>query len=267
MRAGEEPEERPGREELRERLERYADVPLAIASLALLLLALIELGGELREPWQGRLAVLGWALWALFFAEFAVKFALAPVKRRYLRRNWLDALTVLVPFLKFLRLARVLRATRALPIFRLLVFGGRGSSSTLALLKRRRLGQLGIVSALVVFIGAALAFILEAGAPGSQIDDFGDALWWAATTTTTVGSGLEPVTAGGRILAFLLMLYAVGIFSYFIASISSVLVGMDARRTEPAEKAEAPRLEEHELEALRSILERAGRNGERDDGS
>jgi len=253
-------EDRPTREELRERLDRYTDVPLAVASLALLLLALIELGGELEEPWRGWLAALGWALWALFFAEFAAKFVLAPDKRRYLRRNWLDALTVLVPFLKFLRLARVLRATRALPVFRLLVFGGRGSSSALSILKRRRLGQLGIISALVVLIGAALIFILEAGARGSQIDGFGDALWWAATTTTTVGSSVEPVTAWGRVLAFSLMLYAVGIFTYFIASISSVLVGMDSREPDaraPGARGEGPRLEEREIEALRSILERS----------
>lgn len=237
------PEKEPGgwptREELRERLDRYTDVPLALAALALLLLALIEVGGEVGEPWRGRLAVLGWALWAMFFTEFAAKFVLAPDKRRYLRRNWLDALTVLVPFLKFLRLARVLRATRALPVFRLLIFGGRGSGAALVILKRRRLGQLAIISGLVVLIGAALIFILEAGSQRSQIGDFGDALWWAATTMTTVGSGLEPVTTGGRILAFSLMLYAVGIFSYFIASISSVLVGLDSRESTPEEPGRA----------------------------
>ena len=75
------------REELRERLDRYLDVPLALASLALVLLAVIELTGEVSGPWEGRLATLGWALWGLFFVEFAVKFALAPVKRRYLREN------------------------------------------------------------------------------------------------------------------------------------------------------------------------------------
>ena len=261
MKPGNEPEEEPGswpnrpsREDWREWLDRYTDVPLSLASLALLLLALIEIGGELDEPWRGRLSVLGWVLWTLFFAEFTVKFALAPVKRRYLRRHWLDALTVLVPFLKFLRLARVLRATRALPVFRLLVFGGRGSGAALVILKRRRLGQLAVISALVVFIGAALVFMLEAGAERSQMEDFGDALWWAATTMTTVGSGIEPVTIWGRILAFALMLYAVGIFSYFIASLSSVLVGLDSRQTEGGDRGEGLRLEEHEVEALRSIL-------------
>jgi hypothetical protein len=32
------------------------------------LLAIIELTGEVGGPWQGRLAALGWALWSLFLA-------------------------------------------------------------------------------------------------------------------------------------------------------------------------------------------------------
>lgn len=97
-------------------------MPLALASILLVLIALIELGGEVEEPWRGWLAVSGWVLWSLFFVEFMVKFALAPLKRNYLRRHWPDALVVLVPFLRFLRLMRILRISRALPIVRLLVF-------------------------------------------------------------------------------------------------------------------------------------------------
>jgi voltage-gated potassium channel len=41
-------------------------VPLALASLALVLIAIIELTGEVSGPWQGRLAALGWALWSPF---------------------------------------------------------------------------------------------------------------------------------------------------------------------------------------------------------
>src|SRR3712207_2473331 len=179
------------REELRERLDRYLDVPLALASLALVLLAVIELTGEVSGPWEGRLATLGWALWGLFFVEFAAKFALAPVKRRYLRENWLDALIVLLPFLRILR---VVQLARALPALRLLVFGGRGSQSTMALLRRRRLGQLAIISAMVILIGAALGFLLEAGAPGARIQDFGDALWWSAALVAPTASSSRPYT-------------------------------------------------------------------------
>ena len=251
-------EDPPAREELREKLDRYLDVPLALASLALVLLAVIELTGEVSGPWRGRLAALGWGLWSLFFVEFVVKFALAPVKRHYLRRRWLDALIVLLPFLRILRLARVVQATKALPTFRLLIFGGRGSQSTLELLKRRRLGQLAIISAMVILIGAALGFLLEAGAPESRIQDFGDALWWSAALVTTVGSELYPVTAPGRILGIFLMLYAVGVFSYFIASIASVLVGLDAQQPpdESTDKGIAVRLNPDEIEALRSVLKK-----------
>ena len=247
----------PAREELRERLDRYLDVPLALASLALVLLAVIELTGEVSGPWEARLATLGWVLWGLFFVEFVVKFALAPVKRRYLRQHWLDALIVLLPFLRFLRLVQVLRATRALPAIRLLVFGGRGSQSTLALLRRRRLGQLAIISAMVMLIGAALGFLVEAGAPGSPIEDFGDALWWSAALVTTIGSELYPVTTAGRILGFALMIYAIGIFTYFIGSVASVLVAFDAGQAQKPRGKGGVELDEGEVEALRSILKKA----------
>jgi voltage-gated potassium channel len=244
------------REELLGRLDRYLDVPLALASLALVLIAVIELTGEVSGPWQGRLAALGWALWGFFLVEFVAKLALAPVKRRYLRENWLDALIVLLPFLRFLRLARILQASRTLPTLRLLVFGGRGSQSTLELLKRRRIGQLAIISAIVILIGAALGFLLEAGAPGARIKDFGDALWWSAALVTTVSSELYPVTAAGRVLGFVLMLYAIGIFTYFIGSVASVLVALDAEQ-KPKPKQNGVELSDSEVEALRSILKKA----------
>ncbi|MBA3951419.1 MAG: ion transporter [Rubrobacter sp.] len=251
--------EDPGRrEDLRERLDHYLDVPLALASVLMVLLAVVELGGEVGEPWRGRLATLGWSLWGLFFVEFAVKFALAPVKRAYLRRNWLDVLVLLVPFLRFLKVLGVLKTARALPLFRLLVFGGRGSGAAVVLLRRRRLGQLALISVLVILIGATTGFVLEADARASTITDFGDALWWSAALVTTVGSELYPVTAGGRILGFVLMLYAVGVFSYFIASIASVLVGLDARQGDlEATGQKGVRLDEQEVEVLRRILKRA----------
>jgi len=79
----------------------------------MVLLAVIELSGEVGGPWRWRLAALGWSLWGLFFVELAVKLALAPVKRSYLGRNWLDVLVLLVPFLRFLKVLGLLRAPSA----------------------------------------------------------------------------------------------------------------------------------------------------------
>jgi voltage-gated potassium channel len=89
-------------------------VPLALASLALMLVAVIELVRDISGPWEARLVALGWALWGLFFAEFAADFVLAPVKRHYLREHWLDALIVLLPFLRILRVVQLVRALPAL---------------------------------------------------------------------------------------------------------------------------------------------------------
>ena len=167
---------------------------------------------------------------------------------------------MLLPFLRVLRVAQILRATRVLPAYRLLVFGGRGSQSTLELLKRRRLGQLAIIPAMVTLIGAALGFLLEAGAPGSPIKDFGDALWWSAALVTTVSSELYPVTTGGRILGFLTMIYAVGIFTYSIGSVASVLVALGTGQTQKPEERGGVELSDDEVEALRSIVKKAERS-------
>ena len=55
------------------------------------------------------------------------------------------------------------------------------------------------------------------------------------------------------------MLYAVGIFSYFIASIASLLVDLDAQQASEeqiAQEKDGVWLSRGELDALRSILDR-----------
>jgi hypothetical protein len=56
------------------------------------------------------------------------------------------------------------------------------------------------------------------------------------------------------------MLYAIGIFSYFIGAIASVLVEADARRPPEAKNEDGVWLSRRELDALRSILDRANRS-------
>jgi voltage-gated potassium channel len=109
---------------------------------------------------------------------------------------------------------------------------------------------------MVILIGAALGFILEAGTPGARIKDFGDALWWSGALVTTVSSDLYPVTEAGRVLGVVLMLYAIGTFPYFIGSVSSVLVAQDAKLAPKPEEHDGVELSESEIEALRSILKK-----------
>lgn len=63
----------------------------------------------------------------------------------------------------------------------------------------------------LVVLAACLMFTLEHQAQPEQFKTVLDAIWWAVVTMTTVGYGdMTPVTAGGKILAILIMLLGVG---------------------------------------------------------
>lgn len=249
------------RESLRQRISRYLDIPMSLISVLLVLIAILLLSGKTNATWTARLLVAQWILWALFALEFLIKLVLSPRKTHYLRRHWPDVIVVIFPFIGFLRLLAAIP-----PIIRLIVVGPWDVEPYLRILRRRKLGKLIIISAIVLLIAATLEYLFEAGARGATIHSFGDAVWWAAATVTTIANELYPVTPGGEIVAFLLMLYAVGFFSYLTSSLVSVLVGGDAQRdVTAAQGAEQERenrilaevkLTQEEVEALRAILER-----------
>jgi voltage-gated potassium channel len=74
-----------------------------------------------------------------------------------------------------------------------------------------------------------LAF--EQHAQGSTIHNFGDALWWATVTVTTVGYGDKtPTSAGGRRVALVLMLVGIGLIGALTATVASYFVEEKAGR-------------------------------------
>jgi voltage-gated potassium channel len=61
-------------------------------------------------------------------------------------------------------------------------------------------------STMSIALAAIAVLDAEQDAQGPNITTFGDALWWAATTVTTVGYGDRfPVTGQGRLIAVALM--------------------------------------------------------------
>lgn len=217
------------REQLEARIGKELDVPLALASVLLVLLVVLATTGRLSPTGTRLAAIASTVLWLVFALEFFAQLLLTTNRRRFLRRNWIRALVVVVPVLRIVT-AIALLGPAALAFVRLASVGG-GGSIVGRLLHRRKLLQLGGVSIIVVLVAAAGELLLEAQAPGSQIRTFGNAVWWSVGTATTVGSNLAPVTIGGRVVAVFMMLYGVGVFTYFMASLASVLVGSDAPLT------------------------------------
>ena len=103
----------------------------------------------------------------------------------------------------------------------------------------------------VVFVCSALELAFERSAHGSNIHDYGEALWWAIVTVTTVGYGdTYPVTAGGRGVAVVLMLVAIGLIGVLTATVASFFVGEKADEEQAALNQRLDRIEAMLAQAL-----------------
>jgi voltage-gated potassium channel len=90
---------------------------------------------------------------------------------------------------------------------------------------RRLLARILIALALTVavdLIGALLAWQLEAGAKGSDIHGFGDALFFTTVQLLTISSQMKnPVTAAGRVLDVLLEAWAIFVLTAVAGSFAA----------------------------------------------
>ena len=148
----------------------------------------------------------------------------ADSKMKYLMHHPLEVITVLLPFLRPLRILRVI-SFGTLVIQKVAV--GRQFAITLKVF---------LASILMAYIAAVQITITERGVEGSNIKNFGDGLWWAITTVTTVGYGDRfPVTSTGRVLAVCLMLVGISLMGVITASVAAWFVKMsqDDSTTKP----------------------------------
>jgi voltage-gated potassium channel len=104
------------------------------------------------------------------------------------------------------------------------------------------------VTAIAVAGGAQAAFATE------DFPSLWDGIWWAVTTTTTVGYGdLYPTTVQGRIIGMLLMFVGIGFLSLLTASIASRFVKQE-RGEEHVEVLEVLRRIEADVAELKSRI-------------
>jgi voltage-gated potassium channel len=220
------------RRALFDRVERASRVPmLFLAVVWLLALAIPELL-DLPPEVHDTVEVASWFIWAIFAFELILMTYLAENRRRYLIEHWPDVLTVLLPFLRPLRLLRI--AILSLRVW----------TEAKALIRERTLSVVAITSLLCIWATATLMYLAERGGEG-PIQSFPDALWWAVATITTVGYGdVYPKTPEGRGVAFLLMLIGISMFGLVTARVAAFFVDTEEHRQADARLEEiAARLE------------------------
>ena len=170
---------------------------------------------EVDPETQRILDYVQWISWVAFAVDLLVGLFLADRKMKFLVQHPLEVITVLLPFLRPLRLLRVI-SFGTLVIQKVAV--GRQFAITLKVF---------LASILMAYIAAVQITITERGVEGSNIKSFGDGLWWAVTTVTTVGYGDRfPTTSTGRVLAVCLMLVGISLMGVITASVAAWFVKM-----------------------------------------
>ncbi len=235
------------REGILKQLEDWLETPMLVLSLIWLALFVIELLRDLN-PF---LEAVGIIIWGIFILEFALKFFLAPKKIEYLKNNWLLGISLVVPALRVFRIFRVFRvlqatrAARGLRLVRLLGSLNIGMNALGESFRRRGFKYVLFVTLVVMFGGAAGMFALESAQDiKGGFQTYGDALWWTAMLMTTLGGAYVPQTAEGRILNFILALYAFVSFGYITAALATFFVERDAVKREEEKLSEQPTLAE-----------------------
>lgn len=238
--------------------QRYRDLaewPLMGTAILFLAAYAWQVIGRMEGRGAEWLEATMWLTWGIFALDYAANLWLADDRRRWFVRNLHELLVVALPFFRPLRLLRLVTLFSVLH---------RTVGETL---RGRVVTYVAASAALLVFVGALAVLDVEQSAPDAKILTFGDAVWWAVATITTVGYGdMYPVTALGRTVAAALMMSGIAVLGVVTASIASWLVQrVDESTGAAVESAERPVIAEMgelaaEVAALRREITELRRN-------
>ncbi len=216
------------RETLLERVEKMLRGPMIVLGFAWIVLIVLQFVNGLSPL----LKTLSGIIWVIFILDFLVRFFIAPKKKRFLKRNWLTSLALLIPALRifqFVGILRILAATGGFNIVQIVGTMSRGMNALGDTLGRRGFGYISLLTLIVTFAGAAGIYGFEHSVRvAGGIHSYGSALYWTIMMITTIGSEYWPVTVGGKILTVIISLYAVAILGYIAASLATFFIDRDA---------------------------------------
>ncbi len=237
---------------LGERWEQRTEWPLALVAIVFLAMYSVQVLCRPRGQEAHMLNVAGWMVWSLFVIDYVVRLVLASDRRQWFVRHLFDLLIVALPLMRPLRLLRLVVLVGVL-------------QKAIGNAVRGRILIYTITSVVLLVYVASLAILdQERGHPHARIKTFGDALWWAISTVTTVGYGDQyPITFTGRVIAVLLMIGGITLIGVVTASLASWIVQRVADTDTAAQAVTAAHIEElrHEIRTLAEELRSAGPAG------
>ncbi|MBX7432615.1 potassium channel family protein [Mycobacterium sp. Y57] len=199
-----------------ERLQRWesrSEWVLAAVAVVFLVAYSVQVLASPDRAVYDMLNVVMSALYLTFVVDYIVRLTLAPRRTRWFFRHLLDLAIVALPFLRPLRLLRLLVLVKVMH---------RAGGDAI----RGRVAVYTACSATLLVYVASLAILeTERSAPGATLTNFGNAVWWSITTITTVGYGdMYPVTVTGRVIAVMLMFGGISLIGVITATVASWIV-------------------------------------------
>lgn len=199
-------------------LSRYSEImepPLLIVSLVFLVAYSWQVIGMTTGSTDSLLESVIFMTWVIFLVDYIITMALTEKGKRWTAMNIVNLAVVILPVFRTLRLLRVVTLLR--------VFN---RSASMVFRKKLMLYIVG-TSTLLTYIGALAVFDAERHDPDANIANFGDALWWAFITISTVGFGDRfPVTSEGRLIAVGLIISGVSLLGLITVTMGTWVMSM-----------------------------------------
>lgn len=193
-------------------LRRLLDGGLFLATMAAVIVSFME---SLPE-WATLIVLL------TFTAMFFCRWWIAEERMVWMKSNWFDLVLVVLLASPLLRILMALKVAGLVPALRIgaIVRSNKDRLVRLLLLSGDSLPSALAVLFAVVFVFGTGAFLLEHGT-NPQFKELQDGLWWALVTLTTVGYGdIAPITAAGRVVAVMTMIFGMVAYSLVIANLT-----------------------------------------------
>ena len=173
----------------------------------------------------------------IFTVEYFLRILVADNKLKYIFSFYgiIDLLAILPFYITTgvdLRSLRALRLLRSLRLFKLVRYNRAIQRFHHALLiSKEEIVLFLFVATILIYVASVGIYHFENAAQPEKFASHFHSLWWAVATLTTVGYGdIYPVTAGGRIFTFFILIIGLGIIAVPAGLVASAL--SEARRLE-----------------------------------
>lgn len=177
----------------------------------------------------------------VFTLEYLIRFYIAKSKTGFAFSFYglIDLLAILPFYLALgfdLRSARILRFLRLFRIIKLIRYNKaiRRFQNAFIMIKQELI-MFSVVSLILFYLSAVGIYYFENSVQPEAFSSIFSSLWWSVVTLTTVGYGdVIPITIGGRIFTFIILMIGLGIIAIPSGMISSALT--EARAMEKEEE-------------------------------